>query len=552
MPDDPAPGPGRLGALWAVLERDFVVTTSRRRFLAMRLGVVVVSALVVGVVLGANLDRRPDTIGRYVLGAAAFVVPLLVFLIAPAGAAASITSEREGGTLDLVLAAPGNALTFVLAKFLSRFGALLVLVLGLLPVMGVAFVYGGVGMREFLEVLQLTVGFAVVGTAVGLLTSAWARSTPAAVLGAFLLLLAGPVVPGLAIGMTGAWLGVPDDTLESLLAGQPSVVWAAQFMRFFSPFGVPDLLDPHTAVLGAVSLVAFAGAVLRIAREGVVPARPGRRRRRASRGIFLDRPVLDRGVRGTLIWRPRKTAWVVPALGLAAIGFHVVAAADNHWRMDEAEFLIVLGILSILLGFQVLAAASASIAVERRSGALDVLLATPCSVRDVVRHRSVAAVLGTAPSLLLALGYGAVGVVAADLPVPALTAWALTTLLLLTFVAAVGVRVSATTRSPGVAAIRAFAVMAGLILGHGLLMFLLAVGGAGGDFAEVLSTWSAPVLVFLIPFSTAEAFQAEGSWRLFDTEVIVSSWLCLAAHTGGAAFLIARSRAALRRSMDGV
>jgi hypothetical protein len=95
LPDRSAPRRliARLGSLWggayAVVERDFLVTTSTGRFLALRLGVALVAAVVMAVVAMANHRSPPDEIGRMVLVAGVVVVPLMVMLIAPATAAPS-------------------------------------------------------------------------------------------------------------------------------------------------------------------------------------------------------------------------------------------------------------------------------------------------------------------------------------------------------------------------------------------------------------------------------------------------------------------------------
>ena len=62
----------RLGAGgYAVIERDFLVTTSTRRFLAVRLVVAAVAAVVVALTALANHREPPDEVGRFVLGALA-------------------------------------------------------------------------------------------------------------------------------------------------------------------------------------------------------------------------------------------------------------------------------------------------------------------------------------------------------------------------------------------------------------------------------------------------------------------------------------------------
>ena len=161
----------------------------------MRLAVALVAVVVVAVVAIANRGSLPDEVGRSVFGAAVVVVPMLLFLVAPATAAPAISSEREGGTLGLVLAAPVSPLTFVLAKFAARFLSISVLVFAMLPVAATCFLFGGVPFETFLALVVFSLTVTAFCVSSGLTFSAFLRSPAPAVLGAFLFVLLAPLVP---------------------------------------------------------------------------------------------------------------------------------------------------------------------------------------------------------------------------------------------------------------------------------------------------------------------------------------------------------------------
>lgn len=497
----------RLTSLWggayAVLERDFLVTTSTKRFLAVRLAVALVAVIVVAVTAVSNHGAPPDQIGRAVFGAAVIVVPLLILLVSPAMAAPAISTERDGGTLDLVLAAPVGAGTFVLSKFLSRFLNTSVLVFAMLPVASVGFLFGGVAVDTFLAFATFALTTAAFCVAAGIAFSAYLRSPAAAVLGAFLFVLLAPPVPLLLLALIdNSGFDVDRDLAEVFLPFQTFFAWSRLGRSAFRGQAAPAEVWHHAAAMAGVAATLLAVAWRRMRREGRVAARAGRLR--AARGLFLGAPLLDRGVRGTILWHPTKRSFVIP--GLAVIGDLLLlwgAYAEND--LDKPWVHVsALGSLTVLAMLRTLSATSVAISTERRRGSFDVLMAAPFRPAQIAWGGLVSNLVATSPLFALGLLHGTVAAVLGGLDPLVVPAWALTSAILLAFVGALGLRASVTATSPTRSALLGFGVLFG---GMGLtILFVFMMVTLNFQEEELLALILSmpPVLAYYVPWSVEE------------------------------------------------
>jgi len=128
----------------------------------------------------------------------------LVCLCAPAFTAVSITREKEQGTYDMLyhtMLRPGQ---IVMGKFVAGVGLLLVLIFSSLPMMGACFVLGGVSSGDASRAYLIVILAAVFLGMVGLLCSAFARSSFRALVlcYAFILCFCGLTwVPSIVLGL---------------------------------------------------------------------------------------------------------------------------------------------------------------------------------------------------------------------------------------------------------------------------------------------------------------------------------------------------------------
>ena len=541
----------RLYSLWggayAVVERDFLVTTSTRRFLGLRLGVALISAIVVAIVVMANRRAAPDEIGRMVFGAAVVIVPLLLFLISPATGAPAISSEREGGTLDLVLAAPVSPGTFVLAKFVSRFLAIAVLVFAMLPLAATCFLFGGVPLDTFMALVVFCLAIAAFCVAAGLLFSAYLRSPAAAVLGSFLFVLLSPPAPLALLGMLKE-SGVPldDDHIKWLLPSLPYYAWVMLGQAAFAGQNAPAVCWHHPTIMAGATAVLLYVTTRRMRREGRVATKA--RRVRLASGLFLGHPLIDRAVRGSLLWHPRKRGLVIPALALIGDGLLVWAAAlegglDQPWLHISA-----LGSISVLAMLRTLTTTAGSLASERKRGSLDLVMAAPFRPAQIVYSVIVGALMSSGPLFLLGLLHGTAAAIFGVLNPVSVLLWATSSAGLLVTVGALGVCVSSSATSPTRAALWSFGIFFGSMAAALLLAFIFGMSRLDEDITLMLLLSLPPVLAYYVPW-VGHAL-AEGEWYRYDGASELFPIAALMAYVVLAVLLIRQSIAVLERRGD--
>ncbi len=527
----------------AVLERDFLVFTSRGRFLVLRTLTVAVPAAIVLCMLWSEVSfetryGNSARIGEEVFGCAAVVVPVLVLFLAPVLAASSIASERSLRTLPVVLAAPVSPLGFVAAKFLSRLATVLVLVVATLPIAGICFLYGGISVSKFLDLVAFATALAVLGTAAGTLASAFSRSVSSAVGTAYGLAALLPLAHALTFAWrTSIWTRGGTMPFDAVL--NPFLVWG-NVLPTGMPF--PGWTRPALWLLASTAVLA-AGAIAlgawRIAREGAHEAAPAASRRR-GRGMRFANPVLDRGVRGTLLAHPHVAAWVRLAMVLVIqAGFLYGASRMDRWSETAGWSIAFMLTVTTICAVSCLAASAHSIAQERQETSLDMLLASPLTVRDIVAGKLKATLLGVLPLLALPLLQGLVAAAAGTGLRPAvILTWCVTTAVILFAVSSLGIWVSSRATTASRAVLTAFAILVGGTILHGVAVGILAAMTRGGE-DEVL-TWlggMSPVFVGgVLPVmaeedrwsnSVQESFVAGVLWS--GTYVVVSIGLLRAA-----------------------
>lgn len=129
-------------------------------------------------------------LGQSLYAGIQWIQGIAICLLVPAMAATTISSEREGKTLDMLLSSfvrPGRVLA---GKFLAPMSLVFVVLLSLYPVALASWVIGGVG---FWLVIRFYIAQAMLGTlmvAVSILISSVARASYQAILGSYVAALA--------------------------------------------------------------------------------------------------------------------------------------------------------------------------------------------------------------------------------------------------------------------------------------------------------------------------------------------------------------------------
>lgn len=510
----------RFAGMRAVFERDFLVFTSRPRFLVLRTLTVAAPAALLITVLIATVS--PGYLGSSMVGPTVYhvfmvVVPVLLLLLAPVVAAPSIASERALHTLDIVLATPVSAYAFAAAKFVSRLFVTLVLMAAVLPLAAICFLYGGVSGGLFLELVAFSVGVAMLGTAAGTVASAWARSVATATTAAYFLAIVVPALHLWAVAAIAVSRKARFFNMGYLLDANPFGTWSK--LAIGGLFGNTNQ-HPGSTFLAWTCLfaaLAIAAAGYRVRREAAhdVAAKGGARRASALR---FRNPVLDRGLVGSLLARPKLGAWVMLGLIVLLASAMVVIGALANDLDDEWPHMTFLIATSFLVALTAMSRASHALAAERETGALDMLLATRLSAADVVHGKYLAVLAGTAPLLGFALAYGLVAAALTDVKLTTVVAWAVGAGVLTAACAAVGLWCSGAATTAGRAVLRAFAFVVGGTVVHGVGggIFVAATGFVRAEWLVPYVFGASPVAVAVMgPTMLCDRNWSRNEWNAF-------------------------------------
>jgi len=158
---------------------------SRYTHLALTVYLVVVGSLAVLLYTTSFLSSTRTVGSNGAVGAAVFyflvgVLLILTTFIVPAIAANAISEERQSLTLDLLRITPFGGGYIVGAKLAARFGFAVLLLIVMLPLFSLAFMLGGIELRE----LGIAVGIVLISMLtyllIGICVSAHAKTTAGA------------------------------------------------------------------------------------------------------------------------------------------------------------------------------------------------------------------------------------------------------------------------------------------------------------------------------------------------------------------------------------
>ncbi len=147
---------------------------ARAAFLLVLTGVFVLVWMKMAVDGSAGI-REQAAIGRQLYVAFFITLKVLAVLLSPLLVCGAIADESENRTLEVLLTTPIGRLGLVTAKFLSRMGIVVVLLVSSLPVMMGSLALGGVAPREVAIAAVLVLGYSLALGAITVLFSALVR-----------------------------------------------------------------------------------------------------------------------------------------------------------------------------------------------------------------------------------------------------------------------------------------------------------------------------------------------------------------------------------------
>ncbi len=146
------------------------------------LGFLTLTAYFVTVIAGQDYYRSPIdpefSIGSYIgLAVMQFV---LISFIAPALTTGAISSEREKQTLDLLLCTRMTPFSIIIGKLFASISQIILLIIASLPIFSIVFLFGGISIKEMLQLFGFFIIISVTFGSIGIFYSSYFKKTTAA------------------------------------------------------------------------------------------------------------------------------------------------------------------------------------------------------------------------------------------------------------------------------------------------------------------------------------------------------------------------------------
>jgi len=369
-----------------VVERELRTALRRPVLRWSRVAVAVAAALIVGLAL-AFTAAAPIRAGS---GVFRFVVLLLFFYVSLAGVgltADCLSVERREGTLGLLFLTRLKGYDVVLGKLAAQSVTAFYGWLAALPMLAISMLMGGVTGGEFWRITLILASTLWLSLTIGLVVSSMARGQQVAMVLTFLAVLVlnvgGPMLTRLLPG--SAW--------DRWLPGLLSPAWTC-----LSAFDSPYRANAGIYWSGLLSAQLIAWSSLGLAcwilprywrEERESRTSPPPRGRRGKVGKAAGVALARRGrQRNPVSWLARRTVlmsptvlWATTSATVAVLGFapQMLSGQSRVWVAEHIGWIVGL-VLRVIMVFQ----ASRFFLESRRTGALELLLSTPLSPRDIV------------------------------------------------------------------------------------------------------------------------------------------------------------------------
>lgn len=406
---------------------------------------------------------------------------VIMSFVASTLTAGAICDERRKGSLASLLATPLSPAQIVLGKFAGRLVQLVILVAAGIPLLLAVRLFGGISPAFIVSATCITISTAMLHASLALAASARVRSSTTAASSAF------------ATGIFWCFAPMLLTLVLTINANRPQTLSIMPLSPYFSlgletanslgvanppMFGSESWWQAVAYNLAGCCLFLFLATLrlrkIALAGDVSLPAKKQKKKKLASgedpragartgtdRLNVWDDPLAWRELRQRIFVRAWH-AWVASIAG-AALLVYVYSQSGIH---ESGVFFVVSFILLVLFYFQSALIASNSIAGERESRSLEVLLTTPLTARAIVRGKWLGALRRVSPVLIFYLAVAiAFGVL------PGTFSWVLLAHLLLIivppvmFLIATGVWLSVVARRSTVAAT--------LNLGFGVLLWMV-------------------------------------------------------------------------------
>lgn len=165
---------GNLG--WPILQRQLRADFRRNRFFVAQLICLGALGLTLIAVMTVKVEDKASTapqIGRYLFNLFFAVEYLIILVVFPAFSSTAFTDERSGGTMDLLLISTLRPAEIVWGKFLASAVYCTMFVVASIPLLSVAFLFGGVRLIEVFAAYAILLGLTLLVSMLGICVSSF-------------------------------------------------------------------------------------------------------------------------------------------------------------------------------------------------------------------------------------------------------------------------------------------------------------------------------------------------------------------------------------------
>ena len=385
-----------------IVERELRVASRRRGTYWLRLLVAFALVLVSAWIFLAARNEPQHQVGQMIFYTLTGGLMLYCLLAGLRSTADCLSEEKREGTLGLLFLTDLRGYDVIIGKLTANSLAVFYCVIAVLPMLAIPLLMGGVAAAEFGRISLVLLNTLFMSLCAGMLASAIFRSGRAAILGTFVLILlvtAGSPALGLLLYWLGDWKGsypfqfLLPSPVFSYVAGVDSAATTRLIGKgFYLSLGIVHVIA--WVFLGLASLIvprswqdrtsSRAGArrseLLRTGMEGDVEVRHAFRTRLLNRNAFY-----------WLATRPRSRAfWAWVPLALAAVAWvWGIYEFGRDW-LSPGIYVATGFLLSVTLKGYIGAEAGRRLTEDRKIGALELLLSTPMSVRQILHGQFLA------------------------------------------------------------------------------------------------------------------------------------------------------------------
>jgi len=378
-----------------IVGRELLEASRRRSTYWIRLASAAGGLLIGGWIMLMMRRESPGELGLALFVALSVAAYLYCLFIGVFRTSDCLSEEKREGTLGLLFLTDLKGYDIVFGKLAATSLNAFYGILALFPVMAIPLLVGGVAIAEFWRVMLVALNTLFFSLAAGMFCSSISRDERRAMVVAFLIVLffAGgfPFLSLACHEWRPAW-----PLYKYLLVPSPgyAAVMAFDEPARFSPFNYFYYSVAFTHVLSWALLIAASLIVPRTWQDRALTAKEVRRREWLNRLKLgasekrraFRRRLLDINPFYWLVARDRLkpiAVWAFLALG-AFIWMLGLIFDPQDWK-DDGVYIWTALIAHTVLKFWVVTEACRRFSLDRQSGALELLLSTPISVKEILR-----------------------------------------------------------------------------------------------------------------------------------------------------------------------